>query len=105
MTENSNKSAKRRPGRPFQKGQSGNPGGRPKISEDVKEAARAHTQKAIETLVNVLDFGDSSAAKVRAAEALLNRGWGTPTQSISVDPESAPVRFVFEWSKPESNGA
>lgn len=35
MTENSKRTA---PGRPFKPGQSGNPGGRPKLPEDVKQA-------------------------------------------------------------------
>ena len=33
-------------GRPFQKGQSGNPGGRPKVAAEVKELARVHTAEA-----------------------------------------------------------
>jgi Family of unknown function (DUF5681) len=36
-------------GKPFQKGRSGNPGGRPKVVAEVKELARQHTGKAIET--------------------------------------------------------
>ena len=41
-------------GKPFKKGQSGNPGGRPKVVAEVKELARAHTDKAIETLVSIM---------------------------------------------------
>ena len=37
-------------GKPFKKGQSGNPGGRPKVAAEVKELAREHTGKAIETM-------------------------------------------------------
>ena len=39
---------------PFKKGQSGNPGGRPKVIAEVKELARAHTGEAIETLVSIM---------------------------------------------------
>jgi len=41
-------------GKPFQKGQSGNPGGRPKVVAEVKELAREHTAEAIETLVSIM---------------------------------------------------
>jgi Family of unknown function (DUF5681) len=35
----------------FSKGQSGNPGGRPKVVGEVQELARQHTGEAIKTLV------------------------------------------------------
>ena len=41
-------------GKPFKKGQSGNPGGRPKVVAVIKELARKHTGKAIETLVSIM---------------------------------------------------
>ena len=41
-------------GKPFKKGQSGNPGGRPKVIAEVKELARAHTGEAIGTLVSIM---------------------------------------------------
>jgi hypothetical protein len=80
-------------GRPFQKGISGNPGGRPKVLGDVQELARQKPE-AITTLANIMnDEKAPSAARVAAANALLDRGYGKPTQPISqtltkIDPSS-----------------
>jgi Family of unknown function (DUF5681) len=73
-------------GKPFQKGRSGNPGGRPKVVAEVKELARKHTGKAIETLVSIMDNPKAApAARVSAANALLDRGYGRPPQHITGD--------------------
>ena len=66
-------------GKPFKKGQSGNPGGRPKVIAEVKELAREHTGAAIETLVSIMANPKAApAARVSAANALLDRGYGKP---------------------------
>ena len=71
-------------GKPFKKGQSGNPGGRPKVIAEVKELARAHTAEAIETLASIMtDPKAVPAARVSAANALLDRGYGKPPQHIT----------------------
>jgi hypothetical protein len=49
-------------GKPFQKGQSGNPGGRPKVVAEVRELAREHTSKAVETLVSIMTNQKSCAS-------------------------------------------
>ena len=69
---------------PFKKGQSGNPGGRPKVIAEVKELAREHTGAAIETLVSIMTNPKSApAARVSAANSLLDRGYGKPPQHIT----------------------
>ena len=71
-------------GRPFQKGTSGNPGGRPRVLADVQELARERSPEAINILAKVMrDEKAPPAARVAAANALLDRGYGTPTQPIS----------------------
>lgn len=70
-------------GRPFPRGTSGNPGGRPKELRDVTELARTHSAKAIKTLAEIMDSDSAPpAARVGAATAILDRGWGKPKQSI-----------------------
>ena len=71
-------------GKPFKKGQSGNPGGRPKVIAEVKELARAHTGEAIDTLVSIMSNPKAApAARVSAANSLLDRGYGKPPQHIT----------------------
>jgi len=65
----------------FQKGQSGNPGGRPKEVDEVKELARQHGPEAVKKLVDWLR-SDNAKASVSAANALLDRGYGKPAQPL-----------------------
>ena len=70
---------------PFVKGQSGNPGGRPKVVGEVQELARSHTADAVTTLAEIMrDTEAAPAARVAAANALLDRGYGKPLQSSTV---------------------
>jgi hypothetical protein len=70
---------------PFVKGQSGNPGGRPKVVGEVQELARSHTADAVTTLAEIMrDTAAAPAARVAAANALLDRGYWKPLQSSTV---------------------
>lgn len=83
MAENSQRSAsKRGKGKPFAKGRSGNPGGRPKESDDVKALARQHTVAAITRLVYWMGT-DNPKASVSASVALLDRAWGKAPQALT----------------------
>lgn len=86
-------SSKKPRGKPFPKGKTGNPGGRPKLPEDVKhvrELARQYTADAVHALVETLKEGGWSA-KVAAANALLDRGWGKSEQPI-VGPDGGAIQ-------------
>jgi hypothetical protein len=72
-------------GRPWPKGVSGNPGGRSKIVAHVQELAREQTATAIETLTSIMTNPKcTDAARVSAANALLDRGYGKPLQQSEV---------------------
>lgn len=82
----------------FQKGKSGNPGGRsPRIGpngETAAQLARVHTVEAIECLVEVVNNKKAMPiARVSAANALLDRGWGKPTEFVeaNVTTETVPT--------------
>ncbi|KWV43861.1 hypothetical protein AS026_19525 [Rhizobium altiplani] len=77
----------------FKKGQSGNPAGRTPVHPDVKEAFKALTFTARDTLFDVMVNGKNDASRVAAAVAALNRGWGAPTQAVEVD-----VTHKQDWS-------
>src|SRR5947207_14242510 len=72
-------------------GSSPNPGGRPKIIEDIRDLAREHSATAINTLVQIAESGKQESARVAAASALLDRGWGKPTQPLSGDDAMPPI--------------
>lgn len=89
MAQNSGKTAAK--GRPFAPGSSGNPGGRPRIPEEVKEMAKAHTAEAISTLAEVMkDVSAPPSARVNAAERLLDRAWGKSETTLNVNDNRAP---------------
>ena len=66
---------------PFEKGKSGNPGGRPKEVAEVRELAKKHGPAAIKRLVALMDSENERTA-VAACQALLDRGYGKPPASI-----------------------
>jgi hypothetical protein len=80
----------------FQKGKSGNPGGRPKEDDELKRLARVHTKDALERLVYWMQ-SDNPKASVSASNSLLDRGYGKPSQAITgPDGGAIPVSFVIK---------
>lgn len=72
----------------FKPGQSGNPSGRPRLIEtpsgrSLRELAREHTMEAMETLIAIaLDDQAPAPARISAASAILDRGYGKPTLTV-----------------------
>src|SRR5262245_59654189 len=83
----------------FKKGESGNPGGRPRLPTEVKEAFQAKAPEALAVLVRCLESTDDRIAML-AAQAILDRGYGKPTQSIDASISEETVRFYAEVPRP-----
>lgn len=57
-----------------------------KATADVKEAASVYSADAVETLAKIMKTASlPAAARVAAANALLDRAHGKPKQSVDVD--------------------
>jgi phage gp46-like protein len=70
-----------------------NKGGRPKGSinkatAELKALAQEYSEEALDAIVDVLRNGDSHSVKLQAAQILLDRGFGKPTQMVATDEEA-----------------
>lgn len=126
MAQNSSGTAKQRgPGRPFPKGVTGNPGGRPKMTAEMAEALRKRSMKSIEVLSKVQDdylrgtYTDENGREreapkaseaIKASEVLLAYSIGKPRESVELMGEDggpiAVARFdASKMSKEEIDAA
>lgn len=90
---------KRKPGRPK--------GALNKVTRDVKEAAQAFTNDALNVLASIMREGESEAARVAAANSILDRAHGRPRQAVDVDANVAAqvstiVRRIVDPANPDS---
>jgi hypothetical protein len=68
----------------WQKGQSGNPGGRRKKDYRIRDLAQQYTVEAIATLRSIMKSSGDDRARVAAATHLLDRAFGKPAQSVDL---------------------
>lgn len=59
----------------------------PKAPTDIRSLARSWTDLALQTLAGIAQRGESESARVAAAVALLDRGWGRAPQAHTIDGE------------------
>jgi hypothetical protein len=87
-------------GKPFVKGHSGNPTGRPKAYYSATELARSACPEAIKTLISIMrDKKANRNERANACEKLLDRGIGRPAQIAVV--AAAPLRSLAEMTDDE----
>lgn len=81
-------SSKKQPrGKPFQPGQSGNPGGRkPKTDEErtLEAMCRDRTQDALAVLLDIMENGEQERNRITAAMAVIERGHGKAVQPTTI---------------------
>jgi hypothetical protein len=57
---------------------------------EIRSLARSHTRTAVNVLVGIMRSKDATAAaRVSAANAILDRGWGKATQAIETGDDGA----------------
>jgi phage gp46-like protein len=56
-----------------------------KATADIKEAAQEYSAQALQVLVDVATSSKSDAARVAAANAILDRAHGKPKQSVDAE--------------------
>lgn len=77
---------------------------------DVKELAQVYTGEAIEALAKIMQTGKQEAARVAAANAILDRAHGKPKQAVDLDANvnanvTRTERVIVDPSSPDPNGA
>jgi hypothetical protein len=69
-----------------------------KTPTQIKSLARSHTETAVNVLAGIMNNQqENGPARVAAANSLLDRGWGKPSQPIAGD-DDAPLRTIVEVS-------
>jgi hypothetical protein len=67
---------------------------------EVQELARQYGARAIEVLVDIAESENAPpSARIAACNAILDRGWGKPTQMLRA--EFKPKRSIRDWSTDE----
>jgi hypothetical protein len=87
ITQGTDKPKRKAPKTAFKKGQSGNPGGRPKKTEEertLEAMCRERTPEALHAILRIMAGSKQDRAKLAAAQYVLDRAWGKPKESVEL---------------------
>lgn len=69
----------------FKKGQSGNPGGRPRQNPKIRELAQENSEAALQTLITLMNNPRvAPSTRAAAANSVLDRAHGRPVSSLEL---------------------
>jgi hypothetical protein len=75
-------------------GQSGNPGGMPKVKREVIQLARECGPGCIKRLYEIATTDPDGDLAIKACEVLLNRGFGRPVESKQIEVTGEPQQWL-----------
>lgn len=81
----------------FQKGQTGNPGGRPKLPEEFRAFAKEKSMEALKMLYEMMiDPNEKSDIRIKCGEVIISYGVGKPQQSVDLT-ANGDIKVVIEY--------
>lgn len=81
-------------GRPFVKGNSPNPGGKPKVLAELRALCREYTEDAIAGIVHLATTSENDQVRLGAWREILDRGYGRPVQPLTTESEAELSRLT-----------
>lgn len=79
---------------PFQKGVSGNPGGRPKKDPAIEEIFKAAAPEAAAELIRLSKEAENNADRIKACAVILDRALGKPIAQAQLQHGPVEIRWM-----------